>query len=313
MAKKKKSSDNSTPSEKSFDDKIEDILEQIREIRKRDVFPLFLFSKASISPKTVDDVFRDLRKRFKNTIPENLDVIIESSGGSIDAAYNLGLLLRRYAQKDLTIIIPRWAKSAATVVACSGNSIEMTPIAEIGPVDPQITMLNPMEKRLEEFSPLDIDSTLELIRDEFKNGNPNLAKGLLERLQFPLTLGNIKKSLSVGEHYLEKLLSTRMLTGSNAKKAKTIAKRLVNGYSTHSFCIEVDEAFGMGLVAKLIPDNQIEYLWELRDIFLKKEKARTDKKKKEMNEMIKKLPPELLKNLPTSIVNQHEEEIKDIK
>jgi ClpP class serine protease len=52
-----------------------------------------------------------------------LDVILESSGGSIDAAYNIALLLRRYAKDELNIIIPRWAKSAATVIACAGDKI----------------------------------------------------------------------------------------------------------------------------------------------------------------------------------------------
>jgi hypothetical protein len=53
----------------------------------------------------------------------------------------------------------------------------LTPVAELGPVDPQITMYNPLEERLEEFSPLDIDSTLDLIRDEFNKGIKTLHRG----------------------------------------------------------------------------------------------------------------------------------------
>jgi ClpP class serine protease len=108
--------DASANSEKSIDDKIQSIIDKISTQRKREIFPLFQLSQESISPKVVDDVYSKLRKKFK-TKPEELDVVIESSGGSIDAAYNIGLLLRRYAQKELTIIIPRWAKSAATVIA----------------------------------------------------------------------------------------------------------------------------------------------------------------------------------------------------
>lgn len=41
---------------------------------------------------------------------------------------------------------------------------------------------------------------------EFDRGNDKLANGLLQRLQFPLTLGGIKKSLEVGKEYLVRLL-----------------------------------------------------------------------------------------------------------
>jgi hypothetical protein len=66
-----------------------------------------------------------------------------------------------------------------------------------------------LENRLEQFPPLHIESTLELIRTEFSEGNAQLADGLLQRLQFPLTLGSFKTSLDVGKVYLERVLSTR--------------------------------------------------------------------------------------------------------
>jgi hypothetical protein len=277
------------------------ISEAIKEIsRLRDnamVLPLFL-NKASINSKTVDDVFEELRGKYDDTTSrERLDLILESSGGNIDAAYNIGLLLRRYATKELNILVPRWAKSAATVIACSGDKVFFTPVAEIGPVDPQITMFNPLEERLEEFSPLDIDSTLDLIREEFKNGHKELAQGLLQRLQFPLTLGGIKKSLEVGSIYITRLLKSRMLKGDK-EKAAHVAKCLVHDYANHGFCIEVDEACQIGLVCELLPDNQVDALWKLRKLMNEKARIEKQKKSKEMQELLKNLPPELLKQLP---------------
>ncbi|MHC1781836.1 MAG: hypothetical protein AB9891_03550 [Anaerolineaceae bacterium] len=223
-----------------FHDKICDALGNLQELRGREVLPLFLLN--NIRPSTVDEVFETVRERYKLlSVPNSLDIVLESGGGSIDAAYNIGLLLRKYAPKELNFIVPRWAKSAATVLACAGDKIEMTPIAELGPVDPQITMSNEIEKRMEQFSPLDIESTLQLIRDEYQAGHPELAHGLLERLQFPLTLGGIKKSLDVGEQYIRYLLVSRMFK-DDEEKAKNIAYKLVHGYSTHAFCIDCDEA-----------------------------------------------------------------------
>lgn len=221
---------------------------------------------------------------------------LESSGGSIDAAYNIGLLLRRYATRELNIIIPRWAKSAATVIACAGDKILMTPIAEIGPVDPQIMMFNPLEERLEEFSPLDIDSTLSLIRDEFQKGNKELAQGLMQRLQFPLTLGGIKKSLEVGTHYITRLLVTRMLKGDEAAAAKA-AECLVGDYSHHAFCIDIDEAIRIGLKAEMLPDDQIDLVWKLRKLRQERIEIEKQRKQAELEEMLKNLPPDALNKL----------------
>ena len=187
------------------------------DIRKTKCY-LLLLSNATIGPRIVDDVFDDLYKNHSGQ--DKLDVIIDSGGGDIDSAYNLAQLFRRYGSKELVFIIPRWAKSAATLLACAGDRILMTPVAELGPIDPQITAFNPLESRMETFSPIHIESTLELIRQEYKNGNELLANGLLQRLQFPLTLGSIKKSLDIGQQYVEKLLLTRMLKGDPKKMKK---------------------------------------------------------------------------------------------
>jgi hypothetical protein len=289
-----------------LDRQISEALDEISRLRGGvKVLPLFL-DKSNIGTKTVDDVFDDLRAKYEGVPPEErrrLDVILESSGGEIDAAYNIALLLRRYAKDELNIIIPRWAKSAATVIACAGNVLLLTPVAELGPVDPQITMYNPLEERLEEFSPLDIDSTLDLIRDEFNEGNKDLAQGLLARLQFPLTLGGIKKSLEVGTNYITRLLSTRMLRGET-EQAKKAANCLVHQYSNHGFCIEVDEACEIGLKAEMLPDDQVEAVWKFRKLVKEKARVEKQKKSKEVQELLKTLPPELLKQINPDLLKK---------
>lgn len=57
---------------------------------------------------TVDRVYDRLRDGKYDG--GSLDVVIDSSGGDIDAAYNLSLLFRRYGSGSLTFFIPRWAK-----------------------------------------------------------------------------------------------------------------------------------------------------------------------------------------------------------
>lgn len=104
-----------------IDRQIQDILSQLQEKRRMPVYPLFI-GDLPIDPNTVDGVFDDLRS-FLPSNNEKLDVIVHSPGGDIHAAYNLALLFRRFARKQLNFIVPRWAKSAATLLVCGGNKI----------------------------------------------------------------------------------------------------------------------------------------------------------------------------------------------
>ena len=243
-------------------------------------YPL-LFADEQIAPDTVELVFDDLQGMPELGKDESrLAVIVDSGGGNIDAAYNLARLFRRYGKRRLTYIVPRRAKSAATLLVCGGDSVMMTPVAELGPLDPQITVMNPLERRLERLSPLHIESTFALIRGEFAEGSKELAHSLLQRLQFPLTLGGFIKSLELGRQYAENLLSSRMLK-DDPQTAGEISRRLVEGYSAHSFCINIDEVRDLGLTLEDMSSDQLEIVWKIhkmerRRINLISEKRRRD-------------------------------------
>lgn len=270
------------------------------DLRKSRCFPMFLGS-ASIGHSIVDDIFDDLKSNFCEC--QDIDVIIDSGGGNIDSAFNIATLLRQYAKGKLTFVIPRCAKSAATLLACSGDEILMTPPAELGPLDPQITEMNPLEKRIERFSPLHIESTLELIRDEFENGHEKLATGLMNRLQFPLTLGSFKKALEISSQYMFELLSTRMLNG-NEQKAREIAEKFTTGYVDHSFCIKVSEAVKIGLKAKELVGAELDVAWEIHKLNKKREKLERDKRRQKLKEELKDLPSELIDLLPSELLGK---------
>lgn len=271
--------------EREIDAKCQELGKQ----RKTDCFPLLL-GQQDIHTELVDRVFDDLRERRYDS--GALDVIVASSGGDIDAAYNLGLLFRRYGKDKLTFIIPRWAKSAATLLVCAGDEILMAPVAELGPLDPQITTMNPMEQRVERFSPLHIESTLRLIRDEFANGNDKLAEGLIQRLQFPLTLGSFKKLLEVGQEYVERLLSSRMLK-DDPQSAKKIGRELTTGYADHSWCITIDEAVEIGLNATEIEGECLDTVWQIHRLHREKEMLISADNEQKMREKMKDLPADL--------------------
>lgn len=267
---------------------------------------LLLLGDTSIQRTLVDRVYDNLRG--DEYIGDHLEVIVESAGGDIDAAYNLAQLFRSHAPENLVFVIPRWAKSAATLLVCGGDTVCMTPIAELGPLDPQITATNPFEQRIERFSPLHIESTLQLIRDEFESGNSKLADGLMQRLQFPLTLGRFKKSLEVGRDYVEKLLTTRMLK-DEAETAQKIAERLTSGYADHSWCITIGEAKELGLKVEELDDAALDIVWHIHKLSQEKAAKLKEIKKAKMKKELKDIPPELLDRLNVDSVQASELEL----
>jgi len=66
-----------------------------------------------------------------------IDIILHSPGGSPDAADSIVDFLRNRFT-DIRFIIPTMAKSAATMIALSGDKILMPFSAELGPIDPQM-------------------------------------------------------------------------------------------------------------------------------------------------------------------------------
>ena len=268
---------------------ISEQLEKFRKIKNNELcLPFF---GMEITPTVVNDIFEDLLPK-KEECKGCLNIIIDCSGGDLDAAYNLAMLFRKYGTEKLEFIIPRWAKSAATLLACSGDVIYMSPIAELGPLDPQITQLNALERRFEEFSPLHIESTMEMIRAEFENGSDKLANSLMERLQFPLTLGRIMKSLEVSEQYLTKLLKTRMFKEKPEAEARTISQKLSKEYADHGFCINIDEAQSIGLKVAQLDGGELDHVWQIYKLNKEKQELQERIKQVEIDKLMKDLPLE---------------------
>jgi hypothetical protein len=264
--------------------------------------------EARISPSLVDEIYTELRKEYK-ALDGKLDIIINSPGGDIDAAYNLSSLFKKYGHQRLTFIIPRWAKSAATLLACAGDEILMTPVAELGPLDPQITQINPMEERIEQFSPLHVQTTLEMIRNEYKEGNKDLAEGLLKRLQFPLTLGSFMKAPEIAKQYLVRLLKERMeKTGKLGAKAEEIADRLTKDYADHGFCINMAEAKKIGLNVQELDEDQLNIVWDLYGTLQQVDEIERKQREEDIMKTIEKLPPEILKKVKSKANETEREE-----
>lgn len=215
----------------------------------------------------------------------NLDVILQTPGGDIDAAYCCVKLLR-YSSDIINIIVPLYAKSAGTLICLGGDSILMTTLSELGPLDTQITedqegtspsptsALNGF-KALEQvqvhtIETLDIATKLILQRSGLKISEAvSLAakfaggtSGTLYHQLDPKKIGEYARALEIGEAYGIRLLTRYMRWAE--EKADELVKRLVKSYPSHSFVIDVDELASLGLPAQAVADHEEAILDEMR-------------------------------------------------
>jgi Serine dehydrogenase proteinase len=119
---------------------MEDLLNLIRELGKIRKIPQFLYFSGINFPASIK--LKEIIVNFKRGLSESesideIDFILISPGGSPDDAYRIIRTLRKNF-KTVNVVIPFWAKSAATLLSLGASCIIMDEFAEFGPLDIQL-------------------------------------------------------------------------------------------------------------------------------------------------------------------------------
>lgn len=78
-----------------------------------------------------------------HNVPANhdLDLLLHTGGGDVDAAEKLVTMLRnRVGSSILRVIVPDFAKSAGTLLVLGADYVIMSDTSELGPIDPQVVL-----------------------------------------------------------------------------------------------------------------------------------------------------------------------------
>ncbi len=71
---------------------------------------------------------------------KGVDLILNSPGGRPEIAEKIITTLRHFYNDDFRVIVPEFAKSAATIVCLGADKILMGYCSELGPIDPQMAV-----------------------------------------------------------------------------------------------------------------------------------------------------------------------------
>ena len=176
-------------------------------------------------------------------------LILLSGGGEPGSAYLIGKLCREFSNNNkLTIVVPRHAKSAATLLACAADEIHMGSLSELGPIDPQINRM----------PALGLKNSIEHIAD-LVSKNPKSSEMFAKYLELtvePVQIGYYERVAESATQYAVRLLEKHK--SSLASEPAVIANKLVYGYKDHGFVIDKEEAISV-FGDKTVKCNTSEY------------------------------------------------------
>ena len=212
---------------------------------------------------------------------QRVALLIDSRGGLARSAYQIATLFRRHCG-GFVAVVPRIAKSAATLLTLGADEILLGEYAELGPLDVQVLDPDREERlsgldevhsleRLNAFAMTALDKAMIL----FANRTGMKAKTLLPHVTRFVTeltgplFGHVdvvhytqmSRALKEGEEYARRLLRHKL----GMEGANTIARQLVENYPEHGFIIDRDEAKDIGLHLKEPPDDQLRIMDEITE------------------------------------------------
>jgi hypothetical protein len=238
------------------------------------VLLLAFHNYAYIQSDVMDDLENFLISTNKKYEDGDLCLILHTLGGNPDVAYHIGVRLQSLAgEKRLLVIIPRMAKSAGTLLACAGDVIYMTPIAELGPVDPQVPVSDTLwvsAKSIGDSLRMVLETTIEVLQSKKPAGEIQemLIRAVLS--QMPMNaVSHYDSLLAHVEELLEDLLSRRMI--KDKQTVSSVAQTLTSGYKYHGRVIHLDEAKKIGLKAESLTGEYLAAVYavynKLRGLF----------------------------------------------
>lgn len=189
---------------------------------------------------------------------DNLDIIIHSPGGSLEATEQLVQYLRsKYSY--IRAIVPQNAMSAATMLACACDEIIMGKHSAIGPIDPQMNLqrANGVNYSLPAHSIL---ADFKTAKEEIAT-NPEAAKVWIPKLmEIPNGFLDLcKKTITLSKSKVAEWLNSYMFKNDEDKPGETIANWLgdFEEHMTHGHPINYQLAKTKGLKITLLEDDQI--------------------------------------------------------
>ena len=199
---------------------------------------------------------------------KNVLILLVTLGGDADSAYRIVQFLRRSYDK-VTVFVPGVCKSAGTLICLGAHEVVIAEAGELGPLDVQIREENELftvrsglaiPQALDFLESRMLDALRAVLVDVAGGGRlgterasqiaVNTTVGLFAPIYSkidPAGLGETARELAVAQDYAKRL-AENLRPGA--------LERLVSGYSSHSFVIDIDETKQLFLKVREPSDHE---------------------------------------------------------
>ncbi len=246
-----------------------DFAKAIQKLETALAMPVWLISQVGqgATHEISNQIAAGIQKHCADIDPgKPIALVLDSPGGDAHAAYRISRMFQRRCG-PFVAVIPRYAKSAATLIALGAQKLIIGRDAELGPLDVQMldreredfgSALDAVQalERLNAFSMTAVDQLMNLLYPrsgkkvewllpQVLEYTSKFVRPLLEKID---TVDYTRKSrdLKIAEEYALRLMKPNYPFA----QAKRIAGQLVEKYPTHGFVIDAEEAASFTQIAQ---------------------------------------------------------------
>ena len=229
-----------------------EIVETLQKSRKSRLLVLILHQ--SIGPSAALDLSNVMRRMGE---VDTLDVLMESGGGNLDFAYKILRLLKSYA-KQVTVIVPFYAKSAATLIALGADRLQMCRAGELGPIDPQV--IDPDSNIM--VPAVSIKSAMDFIAEV---DDPLIKASLTDKIS-PMLMGAYRNAEAMSKQYLDEILATKKFDDSKREDLVGLFTEMMH---FHGYPMSIDFLEKHGVPVDALSESEESLFADLHEQWIK--------------------------------------------
>ena len=223
-------------------------------------------------PVSIEDSDADLLEGILQglDLSGGLALFISSPGGDSLASERIINICRSYSETgEYWAIVPGKAKSAATMICFGASQIIMDTTAELGPIDPQLTMVKDGASRW--FSAVNVVESYDDLFARAVRETGNLEPYLQQLANYDETeIKEMRAAIELSEDIAVRTLATGMMKGTPQDEIKEMIGTFLSleRVKTHRRPIYAEEALRCGLNVNMVDVRSA--LWErVNDLYLR--------------------------------------------
>ncbi|MDR1039157.1 MAG: hypothetical protein LBR80_03135 [Deltaproteobacteria bacterium] len=241
-----------------FPDRI-DLYRKIEEITDAAVIFFFTSDRDCFETEISDDAADIFIGQLEDIgfVPR-LALVLHTDGGAVSSAWNIATLLREHCN-ELSVIVPRKALSAGTLICLAADTVFMKGGSALGPIDPAISVelirgdldgksSGPVDVRIES-----VFGFLSLATEVLAIGDEAALASVLRTAAGDYRAHDLGEAFRMRPHI--RMLAERLLRdrGCRGEQIDKIVDFLSRGSGSRDFTIGLKFAQSLGLPAKMMP------------------------------------------------------------